>query len=84
MFEFAGELETTVNIIFLVVTGAIAIHALRPRPAAPDGADEATAKAARKRQEMPNFVRMLFGCIAAVFFFMVLFQDVLGITSFGG
>ena len=84
MFEFAGELETTVNIIFLVVTGGIAIHALRPRPTASDGANEATDEALKKRQEMPNFVRMLFGCIAAVFFFLVLFQDVLGLANFGG
>jgi hypothetical protein len=27
-------------------------------------------------------VRLLFGSIAAVFFFMVLFQDVLGIVQF--
>ncbi len=29
-----------------------------------------------------HFVRLLFGSIAAVFFFLVLFQDVLGIVKF--
>ena len=29
-----------------------------------------------------DFVRLLFGSIAAVFFFLVLFQDVLGVVSF--
>ena len=84
MFEFAGELETTINIIFLVVTGGIAVHALKPRPAPDAAGGEAADEGAKKRQEMSNFVRMLFGCIAAVFFFMVLFQDVLGVANFGG
>ena len=84
MFEFAGELETTVNIIFLVVTGGIAIHALKPRPKTSEAAGEGDDDENSKRQEMPNFVRMLFGCFAAVFFFLVLFQDVLGVANFTG
>ncbi len=66
MFEFAGEAEPLVNLIFLAVTGFIALHGIRFRDA--DGNSD--------------FVRMLFGCIAGVFFFMVLFQDVLGVVHF--
>tara|TARA_Y100000766_G_scaffold66726_1_gene55980 strand:- start:303 stop:515 length:213 start_codon:yes stop_codon:yes gene_type:complete len=60
------EMEPVVNIAFLVVTGAIALHAIRYRDA--DGKQD--------------FVRLLFGSIAAVFFFLVLFQDVLGVVKF--
>ncbi|MDH3229318.1 MAG: hypothetical protein OEN55_05970 [Alphaproteobacteria bacterium] len=67
MFEFAGSLEPFVNLIFLGVTGFIAVHGIRYRDA--DGNSD--------------FVRLLFGCIAAVFFFMVLVQDVLGLMKFG-
>ena len=67
MFEAAGDLEPIVNFIFLAVTGFIAVHGIRYR-------DE---------EGNTDFVRLLFGCIAAVFFFMVLFQDVLGIVRFG-
>ena len=66
MFEFAGEAEPLVNIIFLAATGYIALHGIRFR-------DE---------EGKSDFVRLLFGSIAAVFFFMVLFQDVLGIVKF--
>jgi hypothetical protein len=66
MFEVAGKLEPLVNLLFLVVTGAIAWHGIRFRDAAGDS----------------DFVHLLFGCIAAVFFFLVLFQDVLGIARF--
>lgn len=66
MFEFAGEAEPLVNLIFLAVTGFIALHGIRFR-------DE---------EGNTDFVRLLFGCIAAVFFFMVLFQDVLGVVRF--
>lgn len=66
MFEFAGEYETFINMIFLTVTGYIALHGIRFR-------DE---------EGNTDFVRLLFGSIAAVFFFMVLFQDVLGIAQF--
>ena len=66
MFEFAGSLEPLVDVVFLAVTGFIAWHGIRYRNAEGDG----------------DFVHLLFGCIAAVFFFLVLFQDVLGITRF--
>lgn len=64
--ELAGEYTGFINMVFLVVTAFIAWHGLRYRT--PDG-----------RQD---FVRLLFGCIAAVFFFLVLFQDVLGVVRF--
>lgn len=68
MFEFAGEWEQPVNYVFLAVTAGVAIHAIRFRDA----------------EGRTDFVRLLFGSIAAVFFFLVLFQDVLGIVRFGG
>jgi len=67
MFEFAGSLEPLVNLVFLIVTGFIAVHGIRYRDA----------------EGKSDFVRLLFGCIAAVFFFMVLVQDVLGLMQFG-
>ena len=66
MFEFAGELEPLINFVFLAVTGFVAWHGIRFRDA----------------EGNTDFVRLLFGCIAGLFFFMVLFQDVLGIVSF--
>ncbi len=66
MFEFVGEAEPVVNIIFLAFTGYIAMHGIRFRD------DEGNS----------DFVHLLFGSIAAVFFFMVLFQDVLGVVHF--
>jgi len=66
MFEFAGDQAPLVNWIFLAVTGFIAWHGIRFRDA----------------EGNTDFVRLLFGCIAAVFFFMVLFKDVLGMVSF--
>lgn len=66
MFEFAGELEPFINIVFLIVTAAIAWHGIRYRDA----------------EGNTDFVRLLFGCIAATYFFLVLFQDVLGIVDF--
>ena len=66
MFEFAGDLEMPINILFLVVTAGIAWHGIRYR-------DE---------QGRSDFVRTLFGSIAAVYFFLVLFQDVLGLVQF--
>jgi hypothetical protein len=66
MFDFAGDLEPLINLVFLIVTGAIAWHGIRYRDA--DG--------------NTDFVRLLFGCIAATYFFLVLFQDVLGIVQF--
>ena len=67
MFDFIPqECENLVNIIFLVVTALIARHGITYKNA--DGEND--------------FVRLLFGCIAAVYFFLVLFKDVLGIISF--
>ena len=67
MWEVSPELRTLLNIIFLAITGAIAYHGIRYR-------DE---------EGNTDFVRLLFGCIAATFFFLVLFQDVLGVVRFG-
>ncbi len=66
MFEFTGEWETPINAVFLAVTAFIAFHGITYRD----------------KEGKTDFVRLLFGCIAATFFFMVLFQDVLGVLSF--
>ncbi len=66
MFEFTGDFEPLINIIFLAATGFIAWHGIR----------------FRDKEGEKDFVRLLFACIAAVFFFMVLLQDVLGVTQF--
>lgn len=65
MFEAAGDLEPLVNLVFLCATGAVAWHGVKFRDE--DGNAE--------------WVHLLFGCIAAVFFFGVLFQDVLGLVQ---
>ena len=52
-----------INIIFLIVTGAVAYHGLTFR-------DE---------DDQTDTVRLLFGCIALVFFFRVLFIDLIGV-----
>ena len=66
MFEFAGEMEPLVNLIFLGATGYITMHGIR----------------FRDKEGKSDFVRLLFGSIAALFFFKVLFQDVLGLVQF--
>jgi hypothetical protein len=66
MFDFAGPYEDIVNFVFLAVTAAIAWNGIRYR-------DESGES---------DVVRLLFGCIAAVFFCLVLFQDVLGVVRF--
>lgn len=66
MFDFAGEAEPLINIAFLIGTGFVAWHGIRYRDA----------------EGKTDFVRLLFGCIAAVFFVMVLLQDVLQVTRF--
>ncbi len=66
MFEFAGEAEPLVNLIFLLATGYIAWHGIT----------------FRTDKGETEFVRLLFGCIAAVFFMLVLFQDVLELVRF--
>lgn len=66
MFEVAGAAEPLVNLVFLVATGFIAWHGIRYRDA----------------EGKSDVVRLLFGCIAAVFFVMVLLQDVLQVARF--
>lgn len=66
MFDFAGDYETTVNWVFLIVTAIIAYKGITTK----------------NEDGKADFVHLLFGCIAAVFFFLVLFQDVLGIVNF--
>ena len=67
MFEFAGDWEKPINYLVLAVTALIAWHGITYRD------DEGKT----------DFVRLLFGSIAATFFFLVLFQDVLGLVNFG-
>ncbi|MFQ5467274.1 MAG: hypothetical protein ACE5DS_03975 [Kiloniellaceae bacterium] len=67
MFEFAGAWQTPINAVFLLVTAVIGWHGITYRDA----------------EGKTDFVRLLFGCIAVVFFFLVLFQDVLGVVRFG-
>ena len=65
MFDFVPqEYEKLVNIIFLVVTALIAHHALTYR----------------NDEGKKDFVRIFFGCIAAVYFFLVLVKDILEIN----
>ena len=67
MFDFIPqEYEKLVNIIFLVITALIAHHGITYKK---EGGEK-------------DFVRLLFACIAAVYFFLVLFKDVLGLISF--
>ncbi len=58
--------EMPINIVFLATMAAITWKGLRARN--PDG--------------NADYVHLLFGCIAAVFFFLVLLQDVLGVMKF--
>lgn len=62
----SGDWEALVNWLFLAVTGAVAWHAIR----------------FRDKDGNPDFVRLLFGCIAAMFFLKVLLEDVLGVARF--
>ena len=67
MFDFIPqEYEKLVNIVFLIATGLIAKHGI----------------SYRKEDGERDFVRLLFGCIAGVYFILVLFKDVLGLISF--
>ncbi len=66
MFEFMGDYETTVNWVFLAVTAVIAVKGITTK----------------NEDGKADFVHLLFGCIAAVFFMLVLFQDVLGVVKF--
>jgi hypothetical protein len=65
MFDFIPqEYEKLVNIVFLIITALIAHHALTYRNA----------------EGKKDFVRIFFGCIAAVYFFLVLVKNILGIN----
>ena len=65
MFDFIPqEYEKLVNIIFLITTALIAHHALTYR----------------NDEGKKDFVRLFFGCIAAVYFFLVLFKNILGFS----
>ena len=66
MFDFTGDSETTVNWVFLAVTAVIAYKGITTK----------------NEDGKSDFVHLLFGCIAAVFFMLVLFQDVLGVVKF--
>ncbi len=66
MFEFAGEWENPINAVFLAATAFIAWQVITFRNEKVD----------------TDFVRLLFGCIAAVFFMLVLSQDVLELVRF--
>ena len=52
------------DLIFLVATGVVALHALTWRD----------------KQERSDWVRLLFGCIALVFFLRVLLIDIIGLV----
>jgi len=65
MFEGAGELEPLINLVFLIGTGAVTWHGIKFR----DDKGEA------------EWVHLLFACIAAMFFFGVLFDDMLGLVD---
>ena len=65
MFDFIPqEYERLINIIFLIITALIAHHALTYR----------------NDEGKKDFVRIFFGCIAAVYFFLVLVKNILGIN----
>tara|TARA_B100000579_G_C22682486_1_gene780978 strand:- start:340 stop:555 length:216 start_codon:yes stop_codon:yes gene_type:complete len=64
MFDFIPqEYEKIVNIIFLIATALIAHHALTYR----------------NNEGKKDLVRIFFGCIAAVYFILVLLKNVLGL-----
>ena len=65
MFDFIPqEYEKLINIIFLAVTAFIAHHALTYR----------------NDEGKKDSIRIFFGCIAAVYFFLVLVKNILGIN----
>jgi len=66
MFDIPKEYEELVNILFLVATAFVTYHGLTYRD----------------KNGESNWVHLLFGCIAGVYFFLVLFRDVLKVISF--
>lgn len=57
-------MPSVIDIVFLVVTAAIAVHAVTYRD----------------KEGKADWVRLLFGCIALVFFLRVLLVDVLSLA----
>ena len=66
MIDISPEYESLVNVLFLVATAFVTYHGLTYR----------------NKDGESNWVHLLFGCIAAVYFFLVLFRDVLKVISF--
>jgi len=65
MFDFIPqEYEKLINIIFLAVTAFIAHHALTYR----------------NDEGKKDFVRLFFGCIAAIYFILFFLKNVLSIS----
>jgi len=64
MFDVAGDWEPWVDLAFLAGTGWVAWHGIRHRDT----------------EGHPDLVRLFFAAIAAIFFAMVLFGDVLGVV----
>ncbi|MDX9861205.1 MAG: hypothetical protein RBS99_09830 [Rhodospirillales bacterium] len=64
MSGIVGDWEAWVNFAFLAGTGWVAWHGIRYRDA----------------EGHPDLVRLFFAAIAAIFFVMVLFGDVLGVV----
>ena len=66
MFDFIPQEYEKLFNIIFLITTLIAKHGITYR----------------KEDGEKDFVRLLFGCIAATYFFLVLFKDVLGLISF--
>ena len=65
MFDFIPqEYEKLINIIFLIITAYIAHHALTYR----------------NSEGKKDFVRLFFGCVAAIYFILVLLKNVLEVN----
>ncbi len=66
MFGIPEAWETPINVVFLIVMVIIAWSGIRYRDA----------------EGNTDIVRLLFGSIAATYFFLVLLTDILGIALF--
>tara|TARA_B100000886_G_scaffold89579_1_gene59035 strand:+ start:2744 stop:2944 length:201 start_codon:yes stop_codon:yes gene_type:complete len=66
MIDIPQEYEGLVNTLFLIATAFVTYHGLTYR----------------NNDGESNWVHLLFGCIAAVYFFLVLFRDVLKVITF--
>ena len=66
MFGIPEEWETPINVVFLIVMVIVAWSGIRYRDA----------------EGNTDIVRLLFGSIAATYFFLVLLTDILGIALF--